>query len=105
EDPPRDLTKLDGRHQLAGATVANLSPALAEELGLDMLARGVIVLEVERRSPAEQLHLRPGDRVLQLNGQPIETVAELRRALQRESAGWSLLVQRGSQTFNLVVLS
>ena len=33
EDPPRDITQLGGRQPLAGATVANLSPALAEEIG------------------------------------------------------------------------
>lgn len=103
EDPPRDLTKLEGANPLAGATVANLSPALAEELGLDMLSRGVIVLEVERGSPAERLRLRAGDRVLQVNGQNVETVARLRQALRRSTDQWAIVVRRGDQTFNLMV--
>jgi hypothetical protein len=35
EDPPREKSPLDGRHPLSGATVVNLSPAVAEEMGLD----------------------------------------------------------------------
>ena len=38
EVPPRNVTDLAGNQPLAGARVANLSPALAEELGLDTLA-------------------------------------------------------------------
>jgi serine protease Do len=103
EVPPRDLSALQGRNPLAGATVANLSPALNEELGLEAGARGVIVVKVERRSPAEQLRLKPGDRVLQLNGAAVETVARLKQLLQRSASDWSIVVQRGEQTFNLVV--
>ena len=35
EDPPRDARDLTGRHPLAGAKVANLSPAVAEEMGIE----------------------------------------------------------------------
>src|SRR3546814_3105858 len=34
EDPPRDETTIKGRNPLAGAPVVNLSPAVAEELGV-----------------------------------------------------------------------
>ena len=44
--------ELDGAHPLDGATVANLSPALAEELGFDPYATGIIVTAVDRRSAA-----------------------------------------------------
>ena len=43
EDPPRQTTMLDGRHPLAGAEVANLSPALADEIGFQGPPRGVVV--------------------------------------------------------------
>ena len=35
EDPPRDTRDLTGRQPLSGAKVANLSPAVAEELGIE----------------------------------------------------------------------
>src|SRR3546814_6693228 len=43
ETPPRDITQLQGNQPLAGATVGNLSPAFAEEIGADTLDRGVII--------------------------------------------------------------
>ena len=103
EDPPRDLSALQGRNPLAGATVANLSPALNEELGLEPTERGVVVVKVERRSPAEQLRLQPGDRVLQVNGAAVETVARLKQIVQQPASQWSIVVQRGERTFNVVV--
>ena len=42
----------EGAQPLAGATVANLSPALAEELGTDRYYRGVVVLSVVAGSNA-----------------------------------------------------
>ena len=44
ETPPADRTTIKGRNPFAGATVANLSPAVADELGLDsMSGKGVRV--------------------------------------------------------------
>jgi serine protease Do len=103
EDPPRDLSALQGQSPLAGATVANLSPALNEELGLDAGARGVIVVKIARRSPADQLRLKPGDRLLEVNGAAVDTVARLKQLLQRGGGDWRIVIQRGEQTFNLVV--
>src|SRR3546814_13687222 len=61
ETPARDTTLLDGRHPLAGAVVANLSPALIEETGYDGVRRaGVVVLEGHGRSPAPRLGRHPG---------------------------------------------
>ena len=49
ETPPREETLLEGDNPLAGATVANLSPALAEELGIDDAWEGVVVVSVGAR--------------------------------------------------------
>jgi Do/DeqQ family serine protease len=77
EDPPANRTALSKDHPMGGATVANLSPALAEELGLDMMAEGVIVLEVVRGSRAGQFSLRPGDKIAEVNGNTLDSVARL----------------------------
>ncbi len=52
ETRPRDPVRITGRGPLAGATVVNLSPAVAEELGLEASAEGAAVLDVEADSPA-----------------------------------------------------
>jgi serine protease Do len=94
EVPPRNITKLDGRHYLAGATVANLSPALAEELSIDVMQRGVIVLAILRRGSARRIGLQPGDTIVKLNGISIDTVETLLAVIDRGAARWSIAVRR-----------
>ena len=94
EVPPRNITKVAGRHYLAGATVANLSPALAEELSIDVMQRGVIVLAIVRRSPARRIGLQPGDMIVKLNGTTVDTIKSLKAVIERGAARWSIAVRR-----------
>ncbi|MFO1079485.1 MAG: Do family serine endopeptidase [Reyranellaceae bacterium] len=80
EDPPRDLSVLDGRQPLTGAAIANMSPAVADELGLVEWRPGVIVMEVKPGSYAGRF-VRPGDMILAVNGQELKTVAELKKRM------------------------
>jgi serine protease Do len=77
EDPPRDRAQLDGRQPLSGATVVNMSPAVADELGLIEWRDGVAVTEIQPGSYAGRF-LRAGDMVTALNGQPVKSVADLK---------------------------
>lgn len=105
EDPPRDQTLLDGRHPLAGAEVANLNPALVEELRLDgaAAADGVVVTRVTPRSAAASLGLRPGDVVLRVNTAEIARVADLRRAVSQQARSWTVSVRRNGQVLTSTV--
>jgi serine protease Do len=104
EDPPRNTTLLAGRHPLAGAMVANLSPALIAELRFEGRAReGVLVLEVRRRSAAARLGLRPGDVVRAVEGAEIETVDQLQERLAEPRPSWRLTIQRGDRVVRTVV--
>jgi Do/DeqQ family serine protease len=100
EQPPRETTRLAGRSPLAGATIANLNPALTEELGLDSTARGVIVTQITEGGIAEQLGIEPGDIVVGFNRQPVESVAELRELLGTTPAPWMVTVKRGDKLLN-----
>lgn len=80
EDPPRERSTLDGRQPLSGATVVNMSPAVAEELGLSEWRPGVNVVQVQQGSYAARF-LRPGDMVIAVNGQPVKSVADLKKAI------------------------
>src|SRR5262249_55074022 len=54
-ESPRDEIVLEGRSPFAGAKVANLSPALAEELRLESSTEGVVMVEVGDGSVAQSL--------------------------------------------------
>lgn len=105
EDPPRDLTLLDGRNPLAGAEVANLNPALAEEMRFEggLTAEGVVVTRVAARTPAASLGLRPGDMVLRVNTTDIARVADLRRALGVQARSWTISVRRNGQVLTTTI--
>ncbi|MCZ8122932.1 MAG: DegQ family serine endoprotease [Magnetospirillum sp.] len=102
ENPPRDTTPMRGQNPLSGATLANLSPALVEELGLDLPPRGVIVLELRRGSPAANLRLQPGDILARVNEREIRTVDDARRAAQTPLP-WRLTVRRGERTLTTTI--
>lgn len=96
-EPPSAVTDLTGPHPFAGARVANLSPAFALEEGFDPLDRGVVVLGVARRSPANRLGLRRGDIMVEVNDISIGDVAGLQRALRAARGGWVLSIRRDDQ--------
>ncbi|MEE8499469.1 MAG: DegQ family serine endoprotease [Kiloniellales bacterium] len=97
EDPPRQETRLSGQHPLAGAVVANLSPALAEELDLPGAWEGVIVMQVVRGSPARRLGFKPGDMVLAVNRKAVTQVSALAEALEGAKAHWRISFSRQGQ--------
>jgi serine protease Do len=101
--PTPDPTTLDGRQPLAGATVANLSPGLNKDLGLDLFERGVVVVKVAPRSPAAQLNLLPGDRVTSVDGATIENVRQLTDVLAEARAPWRLEIERAGQRLAVVI--
>lgn len=103
ENPAREEHQLRGPHPLAGATVANLSPALAAEMGRDHFDEGVVVRDIASGSPAHRLEFRPGDVVVEVNGRPIEFVADLRNETAEPRQRWSLKVRRAGRIFSLSI--
>ncbi len=103
EDPPRDVRDLDGRHPLSGAEVSNLSPAVAEELGIEDRDGGVIVLEVQPGTPAARLGVRRGDIVIGVNNDKVNSVKALETALNAAQGGWRLSFEREGRVYNLAI--
>jgi Do/DeqQ family serine protease len=98
-----DAAALTGVHPFGGATVAELSPALADELGLEGADSGVIITEVRQGTPAGQLGLRAGDIIVSVGGAAMTNVAELDKALKRTQRRWALEIRRGNQLYQLAV--
>ncbi len=103
EDPPRELTPLAGQNPFAGAVVANMSPALADELGNERLAPGVYILQIRGGTPAARVGFRPGDAVREVNGRRIGAVRELVAALVPAAERWVIALERGGQKLSLTV--
>lgn len=103
ETPARDETVLNGRNPLAGAKVANLNPALVEEISFEGASDGVVVLDVARGSAAAGLGLRPGDLLLKVNDQAINSVRDLTGAVNAQTRRWTISVRRGDQTLTTTV--
>ena len=75
----------------AGAEVAALNPALADRLGGDPFASGVLVTSVPRGSYADRANgLRPGDLVVQVDGRPATDA----RVIQQARRGSQVVLQR-----------
>ena len=103
EDPPRDERSLTGRNPFSGARVANLSPALAEELSIDEGAAGVVVLKVRRGSTAGNLGLRKGDIIVSVNGASVQSTRELEDHVRQRQRRWRVSVKRGKRLLNVVI--
>lgn len=103
EQPPRDTSELAGPHPFAGAVVANMSPALAEEMGVGRSRPGVIILQVRGGQTAGRLGFRPGDMILEINGATVTSVGTLKQLVARRAGRWQILLRRGDQNLRLVV--
>jgi serine protease Do len=97
ETPPRNETTLTGDHPLAGAVIANLSPALAEELDLPGAWEGAIIIDIARGSPAERLRFAVGDILIAVNDYQVQNVAGLAAELKRPAASWRISLSRDGQ--------
>ena len=102
-----DLIMLEGENPLAGAEVAELSPALAESIRRDPFDEGVLVNRIARRSPAFNFGVRPGDLIIEVNGEAIQTVDQLEEALDKANDGtgavWQIAVDRNGRRLSRTV--
>jgi len=109
EKPARNISIIDNDSSLSGATVANVSPALAEEFNITNLSPGVIILEIIRNSPAAYYRFRPGDRILKINGETIASVRHLINLTNQSTKTantvniWDILIGRNGKQLSLKV--
>jgi Do/DeqQ family serine protease len=94
-DVPRDELVIRSRSPFLGVKVANLSPALAEELRIDSKAEGVAVIDVPNNSVAARYGFQRGDVIVMVNEQPIAKTRDLERAAGDSAPAWSITILRG----------
>jgi len=103
EDPPRNLTELEGNNPLNGAVVANISPALANEMGLSEPYEGVVVVEIRPDGYARRV-VSPGDRILEVNDKIINRVQDVERAVAKRAARWVFKIRRENGSLDTIIL-
>ncbi len=98
ETPPRQTTQLGTDSILAGVTIANLSPALAQELGNGVPDRGVVVVAVAPGTPAQRYgFLNPGDLIEAIGGKPVGSVDAVRRGIVAGGGALDFQLNRSGQ--------
>ncbi len=102
-DTGRDEITIASRSPFRGAKVANISPALADELRLQGDPEGVVIVDLPDDSTAANVGFQKGDVILAVNGQKIATTADLARATREPSRLWRITVVRGGQQISVML--
>jgi Do/DeqQ family serine protease len=101
-DTPRDEIVIRSRSPFSGAKVANLSPALADQLQLQGADEGVVVLDVDNGSYASNLGFRRGDVIVSVNGERIAKTRDLEHATATPNRSWQIIIRRDGQQISAV---
>jgi Do/DeqQ family serine protease len=102
-DSGRSEIVLTGRSPLQGARVANISPAVADELHLDEGTEGVVVTGLAEDGTAASVGFQKGDIILSVNNQKIARTSDLERATREAVRIWRITLVRGGQQINVTL--
>jgi Do/DeqQ family serine protease len=102
-DTGRDEIVLTTRSPFQGAKVANISPAVADELHLDADTQGVVVTELPDDSTAASVGFQKGDIIVAVNNQKVGKTSDLERATSQSSRLWRITLMRGGQQINVTL--
>jgi Do/DeqQ family serine protease len=102
-DTRRDEIVIRSRSPFLGAKVANVSPALADQLHLETTTDGVVIVEVTEGSTAGNLGFQSGDLIVSVNNERISSTRELDRIVRAGSRLWRITIMRGGQEISVVL--
>jgi len=88
-----------GTSRKLGMTVQELTPKIAESLGIEE-TRGLIVSDISPSSAAAEVGILRGDIILEINKEKVESIAQYKKALQaaQEKKSMLLLMKRDQNT-------
>ena len=87
-----------------GMTVDEITPELARQFGLSE-ERGLVVVQVEKNSPAGEAGLRHGDIIVEMDQEPMKDLDEYSKKIRRYKEGDTILflVKRRKATLYLTL--
>jgi S1-C subfamily serine protease len=98
ETQPREEKLIAGNNPFAGATVANLSPRVADELHMPTdTAAGVVIEKLNDNSPAARLGFEPKDIIVSVNGAVITNTQNLEVVAGSDPDIWRVEIERDGQ--------
>ncbi|MEH6950886.1 DegQ family serine endoprotease [Nitrobacter sp. NHB1] len=102
-DTGRDEIVITAQSPFQGAKVANISPALADELHLDAGAEGVVVTALTDDGMAANVGFKKGDIILSVNNKKIVKTADLERAVSEARRLWRITLMRGGRQIQVML--
>jgi Do/DeqQ family serine protease len=102
-DVGRNEIVLTSRSPFQGAKVANISPAVADELHLDADIEGVVVTDLADDGTAAGLGFQKGDIILTVNSQKIARTSDLEKVTRETARVWRITFVRGGQQINVTL--
>jgi S1-C subfamily serine protease len=102
-DTGRNEIVLSGRSPLQGAKVANISPAVADELHLDADTAGVVITDLADGGTAAGVGFQKGDIIMSVNNEKIAKTADLEKATRESARLWRITLVRGGRQINVTL--
>ena len=99
EEKGVEVSKVPSSHKSLGIAVQNVTPEIAQGLGLKKEA-GVVVARVEPGSPAADAGIQRGDVIQEINRKPVKNVEDFVHKVEQSKGQESILlfIQRGQNT-------
>src|SRR5881392_701424 len=102
-DTGRNEIVLSGRSPLQGAKVANISPAVADELHFDTDTAGVVITDLADGGTAAGVGFQKGDIIMSVNNEKIAKTADLEKATRESARLWRITLVRGGRQINVTL--
>ena len=99
---PREEIVIRSRSPFSGVKIANLSPALVDELQVRNADEGVVVVDVDNGSYASNLGFQRGDVIQEVNGERVTKTHDLERLSKTQNRAWRIVIVRNGQKISAV---
>lgn len=96
--------KLNGQNSFGGATLADVTPYLADNLGIDAFSKGVVVLNVDDNSLAQKSGFQRGDIIIDINGEAVSNISDLEAKLGKKTQGEVTIIRDGRSRTGVIYL-
>ena len=103
ETPSRDPVRIRSRSPFSGATLVNMSPAVADELQIELSDDGVVIADLDERSVAASVGFEKGDQIVAVNGNRLASTRDAERLMEKSGGYWEITISRGGRVFTTVL--